>query len=165
MSPITCSLSAVDGGALLLLLGTQLEGLAAPQVLHLERRALLALHLERDFLRHLPNHVESDSAHEASANAHHSPHISLLVVKHAGQLRVLGFSRQRHTSMILCLAPRISTLCLAPRVTPIPLHPPSYSNSDPFSPKLKTHTIQMTLGWQIQRTSSSHRNRTGNRAA
>ena len=67
MSPITCSLSAVHGGALLLLLGTQLEGLAAPQVLHLERRALLALHLERDLLGHLPNHVESDSAHESSA--------------------------------------------------------------------------------------------------
>ena len=139
MSPITCSLSAVDGGALLLLLGTQLEGLAAPQVLHLERRALLALHLERDLLGHLPNHVESDSAHESSANAHQSPHMSPLIVKHAGPLSAVGFPRHRHTHtiMIVCLAPRISTLRLAPRFTPIPPHTPSYSNSDPFGHRLR----------------------------
>ena len=122
----------MDGGALLLLLGTQLEGLAAPQVLHLERRALLALHLERDLLGHLPNHVESDSAHESSANAHQSPHISPLIVKHAGPLSALGFPRHRHTITIVCLASRISTLRLAPHFTPIPPHPPSYSNPDPF---------------------------------
>ena len=43
----------MDGGALLLLLGTELEVLAATQVLHLEARALLALHLQSDLLRHL----------------------------------------------------------------------------------------------------------------
>ena len=40
-------------GALLLLLRTQLEVLAAPQVLHLDGRALLALHLKGDLLGNL----------------------------------------------------------------------------------------------------------------
>jgi len=40
-------------GPLLLLLRTQLEVLAAPEVLHLDGRALLALHLKRDLLGNL----------------------------------------------------------------------------------------------------------------
>ena len=59
----------MDGRALLLLLSTQLEVLAATQVLHLEARALLALHLERDLLRHLP--VAPDSS-----GAGKTPHIT-----------------------------------------------------------------------------------------
>lgn len=45
--------AAVDGGALLLPLGAQLERLAASNVFHLVNRALFTLHLERDLLCHL----------------------------------------------------------------------------------------------------------------
>ena len=52
----------MDSGTLLLLLGTQLEVLAAAQVLHLEARALFALHLERDLLCHLHTHTQTHTS-------------------------------------------------------------------------------------------------------
>ena len=49
----------MDGWALLLLLGTELEVLASPDVLHFECAALFTLHLESNLFGHLRLLVEN----------------------------------------------------------------------------------------------------------